>query len=804
MLCPQKGVIAEIRASRRRSPGVWRLAGVLCLLGTAGFAQDFSSRSAAFLNYFDTTVPNVTETGSGPHRIGRTGFFFADARFLTNDLVNGSNYMAAALDDADSEGNDAGFSMWPAMDFYLRWNTTLPSIFSPSISNLFVTQLTVNGTNYSSGSTANQEMMFATTRYLAGATWGANAFPAGSQFQASYGTTDPTGKAYVSNTIVDIPFYGFQEHDSLIYVQYTLGPLHTLAQFAPDPVLQHKASMAFDWGVAELAGYYFYDNWGVASDRTEPYWVQDNPTETTMATYLFYGGPMPITYLACYPSAPYCMPDFPGVLPEAVMAATNRAQAYTAYSTDMRNTGGYNNAYYKTSYITSNYVVYSQAECGVQTNADGSFAITNYGTVSLSDPNEMQRWGVIWNAPGDETKFWITNPYNPVYSGSYPNIYIGTTISEEVAQLGGTLAAVYNIPTNSTRPDWVHNGAAMTNYQVLEGQVPTNYLAVIDNSSTGGRLFLHYTNVLIALYISTNFTWVPDINETNYFLIPANIAGLAVETASPTEYTQSTAALRLAAFRNDVLNLGSVNTNFLSGPNPAMIYTDRHGNTVQITYGVGAKTNGQSINYQQRPTISNPWMYQAQMGNLFLYGANRTIVYNFHTWTETTNNRPALAAISNLTINPGVTLLITNTATDTDQPPTPLTFALPVSPTNAAIVANNGIVSWRPTVEQANSTNAFTVTVTDNGAASLTATQSFSVIVNPLVSPTLAHPSASNNTVSFQVNGGSGPDYTIQNSTNLFTWTSVFTTNSPMLPFTWTDTNVSAHPRFFYRLMLNP
>jgi hypothetical protein len=804
MLCRPKGVNAEIRANCRPPPGGRRLAGVLCLLSTTSFAQDFSSRSAAFLNYFDTTVPNVTETGSGPHRIGRTGFFFTDARFLTNDLVNGSNYLVAALGDADSEGDDAGFSMWPAMDCYLRWNTTLPAIFSPSISNLFVTQLTVNGTNYSSGSTANQEMMLATTRYLAGVTWGTNAFPAGARFQAGYGTPDPTGKAYVSNTVVDLPLYGFQEHDSLIYVQYTLGPLYTLAQFAPDPVLQHKAKMAFDWGVAEMAGYYFYDNWGIASDRTEPYWVQDNPTETTMMTYLFYGGPTPLTYLACYPSAPYCMPNFPGVLPEVVMAATDRSQPYTHYSTDMRNTGGYNNAYYKTSYITTNYAVYSQAECGVQTNTDGSFAITNYGTVSLSDPNEMQRWGVIWNAPGDETKFWLTNPYNPVYSGSYPNIYIGTTISEEVVQLGGTLAAVYNIPTNSTRPDWVHNGAAMTNYQVLEGQIPTNYLAVIDNSAANGRLFLHYTNVLIALYLSTNFTWVPDISETNYFLIPANLAGLAVETASPAEYTQSTAALRLAAFRNDVLNLGSVNTNFLSGQNPAMIYTDRHGNTLQITYGVGAKTNGQSINYQQWPTISNPWMYQAQMGNLFIYGTNRTITYDFHAWTETTNNRPVLGAISNTHINPGVTLLITNTATDSDQPPTPLTFALPVAPTNATIVAGNGLVSWRPTVAQAGSTNNFTVTVTANGAASLTATQSFTVIVNPLVMPALAHPTVSNNTVSFQVTGGTGPDYTIQNSTNLSTWTGIFTSNSPALPFTWTDTNASTLPQLFYRLRLNP
>ena len=776
---------------------------VFSLIVATASADDFNARRAAFLNYYDTTVPNVTQTGSGPHRIGRTGFWSAEGRFLNNDLANGSNYMSAALGDADSEGTDAGFSMWPAMDCYLRWNM-LSSVFTPAITNLFKTQLTTNGTNYSSGATSNQRMMFAATHYLAGVTWGANAFPSGSQYQTDYGTGDPSGMTHVSNTIVNIPLYGLLEHDSLIYEQFTLGPIYTVAQFAPGPVLRNKAKMAFDWAVAEMAGYYFYDNWAVASDRTEPYWIQNQPTSTTMMTYLFFGGPTPSSYLESYPSALYCMSNFPGVLPEVVMAATNRTLAYTHYCTAMRNTGGYNNAYFKTSYITPGYSLYSQAECGVATNNDGSFFITNYGTISLSDPHQMQRWGIIWNAPGDQTKFWITNPYNPVYSGSSPNIYIGTTISEETVQLGGTLAAVYNIPTNATKPDWNHNGIAMTNYQVIEGQIPTNYLAVIDNSSTNGRLFLHYTNVLIALYISTNFTWIADTNLTNYFLIPANIAGLAVETAAPSEYTQSTAAMRLTAFRNDVLTLGSVNTNFLTGANPAMICTDRHGNTLQITFGVGAKTNSQSINYQQWPTISNPWMYQSQLGNLYIYGTNRTITYNFQNWTETTNNRPTLVVISNHTINAGITLLVTNIATDTDQPPQTLTFALPVAPTNATITTNTGIVSWRPTGVQANSTNLFTVTVTGNGAPSLAATQSFSVIVNPLILPALANPALTNDQIAFQVNGGFGPDYTIQGSTNLSVWANLFSTNSPALPFSWIDTNELTFPQRFYRLLLQP
>lgn len=785
--------------TRAGSPTLLLLAALA--LAAASRADDFGARSNAFMNYYATAVPNTNECCSGPHRIGRTGFWAAEGRFSVNDLVNGSNFMFAALEDADSEETDAGFGMWPAMDCYLRWHTLSP-VFSPSVTNLFKTQLTANGTNYSSGATANQQMMFATARYLAGTVWGTNAFPGGSQYAADYGTGDPTGKAYVSNTIVNIPLYGFLEHDSLIYLQFTLGPMYTLEQFAPDATLRNQARVAFDWGVASIAGYYFFDNWGIPSDRTEPYWVQNQPTPTTMMSYLFFGGPTPGTYLESYPSALYCMPGFRGIPAELSIAATNRSQTYTHRSTDMRNTGGYNNAYFKTSYVTPAYSLYSQAECGVQTNSDGSFSITNFGTVSLSDPHQMQRWGVIWNAPGDQTKFWITNPYNPVYSGSSPNIYIGTTISEQVVQLGGTLAAVYNIPTNATKADWNHNGVPMPNYQLLEGQIPTNYSAVIDDSATTGRLFLHYTNVLIALYISTNFSWVADTNLTNYFEIPANIAGLAVETAAPSEYTQSTPALRLAAFRNDVLTLSSVNTNSLNGPNPTMTYTDRQSNTLQIAFGIGAKTNGQTVNYQQWPAISNPWMYQARQGNLFIYGTNRAIVYDFQNWMETTNNQPTLAPIPNQTINAGMTLLITNTATDIDQPAQALTFGLATGPTNATITTNTGVLSWRPLVAQANTTNLFSVFVSDNGTPSLSATQSFTLVVKSL-NPSSLSATLTNNQVRLTANGDFGPDYTVQGSTNLTTWMDLFISNSPVLPFVWTESN-SLVPQRFYRLVLGP
>jgi hypothetical protein len=195
-------------------------------------------------------------------------------------------------------------------------------------------------------------------------------------------------------------------------------------------------------------------------------------------------------------------------------------------------------------------------------------------------------------------------------------------------------------------------------------------------------------------------------------------------------------------------------------------------------------------------------MYQSRQGNLFIYGTNRTIVYNLQNWTETTNNRPVLAPVSNQTINAGITLLITNTATDIDQPAQTLTFGLAAGPTNASIVSNTGVLSWRPLVAQANTTNLFSVFVSDNGNPSLSATQNFVVVVRSLDLPYLSA-TATNNQVQLTASGDYGPDYTMQASTNLMAWTNLFTSNSPALPFVWVDSN-SLFPQRFYRLLLGP
>jgi glucuronoarabinoxylan endo-1,4-beta-xylanase len=169
------------------------------------------------------------------------------------------------------------------------------------------------------------------------------------------------------------------------------------------------------------------------------------------------------------------------------------------------------------------------------------------------------------------------------------------------------------------------------------------------------------------------------------------------------------------------------------------------------------------------------------------------------------NTPPAIAPVANRTNNVGVTLLITNVATDSDLPPQTLTFS-PANtwPANATLNSSNGIFTWRPLVSQANTTNQIEVRVTDNGTPNLSATNSFYVIVNPVTNPVVSSPSVFGGQINMTVNGPQGPDYTLQTTTNLTTsWQALFTTNSPLMPCTFADTNL-IDPARFYRFQIGP
>ena len=167
------------------------------------------------------------------------------------------------------------------------------------------------------------------------------------------------------------------------------------------------------------------------------------------------------------------------------------------------------------------------------------------------------------------------------------------------------------------------------------------------------------------------------------------------------------------------------------------------------------------------------------------------------------NSPPALAPIPDTNVIAGATLIITNSATDSDAGQS-LTFSLLNPPVNASIDPNSGIFSWRPSISQANASYPIAVTVADHGNPPLSATQTFNVFVNLAAKPQVTSAAIANGLFQLTINGDAGPDYIVLASTNLTDWTSIFTNSSPTLPLIWNDTNSAGFTQRFYRIQLGP
>ena len=171
----------------------------------------------------------------------------------------------------------------------------------------------------------------------------------------------------------------------------------------------------------------------------------------------------------------------------------------------------------------------------------------------------------------------------------------------------------------------------------------------------------------------------------------------------------------------------------------------------------------------------------------------------FRVTVNETNAAPALATITNYTIHAGNTLIFTNSATDSDIPANALSYSLTNGPAGATIVSSNGVFTWTPSDNQANTTNTIGVKVTDNGVPPLSNTKNFTVIVAPR--PTLQSISANGGNFSFSWAAIQGKKYRIQFKVDLndAQWTDLtdVTANSSTANFS----EAAASTQRFYRII---
>lgn len=544
-------------------------------------------------------------------------FFVAEACFLAGKIDEGrelarGGYLSWSARNPDKVRATDFFRLWPAMDCYVRYKQYLDADSRDAFKK-FMTSIRC----YSYSYTPNLSMLMWTTRLLGGQEWGDDAFVPVARDTTSHYRADPDipMKRRLMGMIDSQAITGGEEYASRPYGEGDLAPILCIAQLAKDPELKNHARIAHEATLARYAPVWLDGALIITSRRSYPDLFND-PLGSAAWFWTFFGGKLRPGADTHALDAAVLGDPAPAVIQHA---AIERANPYVVLNRFQENSGGR-----QISWIDRTYGLFSE-----------SFDI-NPHPFSQTYP-----FGVRWIAPGAPgyTLLWFSVPVldeqiNRNFPGSHPHGF--AVNAQSTFQYQGALLYIVNT-----------QGAQKSRYQYGLSFIPGGALAVIDESASAGRVFLHYPGVLIAFSATKPFPWdrqapikyasgTPRAGDSE-FRVPGPTFAAAIETAGPDEFPGATPDERLQRFRTAIvtrtrLQLGGMGT--LTGT-----YTDRNGNVIQRAFAGGAEVNGKAVDFQHWPWAESPWVRQAARdAPLTVTDGRRIRTYDFTHWTISEND----------------------------------------------------------------------------------------------------------------------------------------------------------------------
>jgi len=493
-----------------------------------------------------------------------------------------------------------GFNYWALLDAYANEHGRFDQKTLDDYRYVFT-----HAKNYK-GTTSNLGMIHTLALLFADNIWGAENLPA----DAKTGARGPEAIHWLGDRIEHVARRGAPEFASRPYTVYNCGTLLTLdSEYVPEE-LRRKARIAYEVWVAHAAGTWLRGHWATPSGRTYPDMLTQQPTGGAALLWLYFGGVHPkldARSQAIFAAVKRFRP------PAAIVAAaTDRSKPYVHRS---RFDGA---RQFQTTFMNRTYAVYSTAVL------PGSFL---WG--------QTYPFGVMWEEP-DTTKtsqLWITVPASDGKPLGQATHGINSR-RVQYAQHEGSLLLVADGIAQADR------------FPYVLGFIPGGARAVVNESETAGRIFLHYESVLISIVATKAFSWDPTQPllcgtgrpGDSEFRIRGEHAAVAIETATVDEFPGPNASDQLAAFRTAVLVRSKIKAARRDGSaDLTATFTDRTGATIEKTFEGATTIDGRAVDYTSWPLVDNPWMHQPWGGNLTVTDGATQRVYDLDRWliTET-------------------------------------------------------------------------------------------------------------------------------------------------------------------------
>jgi hypothetical protein len=184
--------------------------------------------------------------------------------------------------------DDDCFNLIAAVDLMERWSSHLHKAPADAATKLAYRSALTGFIHWDTAHTSNQLLMASAARFLA-----SEAFP-DATFASDFNKDDPTGRAYLLCIMNQIATHNLQEYDSDVYTASYFITLRLLADFAHDPEVRKRASMTYDWLLANAASTWLNSTWAASSFRRYFDIAPQNEMENgSWALWPYLGGPVP-------------------------------------------------------------------------------------------------------------------------------------------------------------------------------------------------------------------------------------------------------------------------------------------------------------------------------------------------------------------------------------------------------------------------------------------------------------------------------------------------------------------------------
>ena len=483
-----------------------------------------------------------------------------------------------------------GFLYWGALNCYVKWHRHFPAELLEDYRYVFT-----HAQNYK-GTTSNLGMIHTLALLLADNIWGAENLPK----DGKYGPRGDRALKWLNDRVESITTRGSGEFASRPYFIYNVGTLRTLDnEFVPEE-LRRKAAMAYEMSIAHAAGTWLRGHWAVPSGRSYPDQLTQQPTGGAALLWTYFGGVQPkldAASQAIFAAAEGFRPH-----PIIVRAATERSEPYVCRS---RFDG---DKLFQTTFMNRTHAVFSTA-------------VLPGGSVW----GQTYPFGVMWDEPDADkgSHLWITVPMSDGKPLGYATHGIASRHAKFAQHRGSLLMVTHDL--------------AKAKFPYALGFIPGGWQAMINDSTTDGRIYLHYGSVLIAIHATQPFAWDPQSGVSSggkrkadsEFRIRGENVALALETALPADFGNATPEEHLAAFRDKIRASSKITPH---------TFTDHSGQQIERMFDGDTVINGERIAYETWPLLENPWMRQEWNGDLILSDGKTKRHYDLTHWTITETN----------------------------------------------------------------------------------------------------------------------------------------------------------------------